>query len=58
MACPMLLVRSNHKGKMAKSNAEQVSKIIRIIRELGSDPATPDEARHILGLKGVAKVNF
>ena len=46
------------KGKMAKSNAEQVSKIIRIIRELGSDPATPDEARHILGLKGVAKVNF
>ncbi|MGZ3595123.1 MAG: 3-keto-5-aminohexanoate cleavage protein [Syntrophales bacterium] len=54
----MLLVRSNHKGKMAKSNAEQVSKIIRIIRELGSDPATPDEARHILGLKVVAKVNF
>ena len=46
------------KGKMAKSNAEQVSKIIRIIRELGSDPATPDEARQILGLKGVAKVNF
>jgi uncharacterized protein (DUF849 family) len=46
------------KGKMAKSNAEQVAKIIRIAGELGIDPATPDEARKILGLKGIDKVNF
>ncbi len=46
------------KGRMAKSNAEQVAKIARIARELGIDPATPDEARHILGLKGIDKVNY
>lgn len=46
------------KGRMAKSNAEQVEKIIRITRELGMDPATSDEARQILGLKGLEKVNF
>lgn len=46
------------KGTMAKSNAEQVAKIARIARELGIEPATPDEARKILGLKGIDKVNF
>jgi uncharacterized protein (DUF849 family) len=46
------------KGKMAKSNAEQVAKIIRIARELGIEPASADEARKILGLKGMDKVNF
>lgn len=46
------------KGRMAKSNAEQVAKIARIAREIGIDPATPDEARHILGLKGIDKVNY
>jgi len=46
------------KGVKAKSNAEQVEKIIRIARELGIDPATPDEARKILGLKGLDKVAF
>jgi len=46
------------KGRIAKSNAEQVEKIARIARELGVDPATPDEARKILGLKGLDKVNF
>ncbi|HUH65357.1 MAG TPA: 3-keto-5-aminohexanoate cleavage protein [Syntrophales bacterium] len=46
------------KGRMAKSNAEQVTKIIRIARELGIEPATPDEARKILGLKGIEKVNY
>jgi uncharacterized protein (DUF849 family) len=46
------------KGRMAKSNAEQVAKIIRIARELGIEPATPDEGRQILGLKGLDKVNF
>ena len=46
------------KGQLAKSNAEQVAKMARIIRELGSEPATPDEARQILGLKGLGRVNF
>ncbi len=40
------------KGVMAKSNAQQVAKIARIATELGIDIATPDEARHILKLKG------
>jgi uncharacterized protein (DUF849 family) len=35
-----------------------VRKIIRIARELGKEPATPDEARQILGLKGIDKVNY
>ena len=46
------------KGVMARSNAEQVAKIVRIARELGKEPATPDEARQILGLKGLDKVNY
>ncbi len=46
------------KGVMAKSNAEQVEKIVSIARELSLEPATPDEARQILGLKGLAKVNW
>ncbi|MCL6612364.1 MAG: 3-keto-5-aminohexanoate cleavage protein [Peptococcaceae bacterium] len=46
------------KGVMARSNAEQVAKIVRIARELGREPATPDEARNILGLKGLDKVNY
>lgn len=46
------------KGVLAKSNAEQVEKIIRIARELDVEPATPEEARQILGLKGLDQVNF
>jgi uncharacterized protein (DUF849 family) len=46
------------KGVLAKSSAEQVEKAIRIIRELGYDPATEDEARKILQLKGLDKVNY
>ncbi len=46
------------KGVLAKSSAEQVAKIIRIARELGIEPATPDEARGILGLKGLGMVNY
>jgi uncharacterized protein (DUF849 family) len=44
---------SLEKGVAAKSSAEQVAKIIRIARELGLEPAAPDEARKILGLKGM-----
>ncbi len=46
------------RGVMAKSSAEQVAKIARMARELGIDPATPAEARKILGLKGGDKVQF
>src|SRR3712207_8296069 len=37
---------------LAESNAQQVEKIARILGELSLEPATPDEAREILGLKG------
>ena len=40
------------KGELAKSNAQLVGRMVRIARELGKDPCTPDEARKILGLKG------
>jgi uncharacterized protein (DUF849 family) len=46
------------KGQMAKSNAEQVTKIRRILSDLSIDIATPDEAREMLGLKGADKVAF
>jgi uncharacterized protein (DUF849 family) len=46
------------KGVLAKSSAEQVEKAIRIIRELGYEPVTPDEAREILQLKGIDEVNY
>jgi len=40
------------RGTLASSNAEQVSKIRRILEELGFGIATPDEARKVLALKG------
>lgn len=46
------------KGKLATSNAEQVAKIVRILRELSIDVATPAEARAMLGLKGAKEVSF
>lgn len=46
------------RGVMAKSSADQVEKIIRIASELSIDIATPDEARQILGLKGLDKVGY
>jgi uncharacterized protein (DUF849 family) len=46
------------RGKLAKSNAEQVAKIKRIIEELGLEAATPAEARALLGLKGADRVKF
>lgn len=46
------------KGKLALNNAEQVTKIRRIVEELGHEIATPDEARATLGLKGADRVNF
>jgi 3-keto-5-aminohexanoate cleavage enzyme len=38
------------KGVLAKSNAQLVERMARIIRELEMEVATPDEARSILGL--------
>jgi len=45
-------------GKLARSNAEQVQKIRRILEELGLQIASPDEAREMLDLKGVERVSF
>ena len=46
------------KGKLAKSNAEQVSIIRSIIENLSLEIATPTEARNLLALKGGDTVNF
>ena len=46
------------RGAMARSNAEQVSKIRRILEELSLEIATPDEARTMLHLKGGDRVGF
>ncbi|MGN6307523.1 MAG: 3-keto-5-aminohexanoate cleavage protein [Mesorhizobium sp.] len=45
-------------GKLAASNAEQVSRIRTILQALNLEVATPDEARELLHLKGADKVNF
>jgi uncharacterized protein (DUF849 family) len=46
------------RGKLAKNNAEQVTKMRRIIEELGMQVATPKEAREMLGLKGQDRTKF
>lgn len=46
------------KGQLAKTNADQVAKIRRIIEEVGLEIATPDDARKLLKLKGKNNVNF
>ncbi len=46
------------RGQLAKTNADQVGKIRRILEELGLEIATPDDARAILKLKGGNNVNF
>lgn len=46
------------KGELARSNAEQVEKIRRIVEELGHTIATPTEARERLALKGADRVKF
>jgi uncharacterized protein (DUF849 family) len=46
------------KGKMATSNAQQVSKIRRILEDLSLEIATPAEAREMLKLKGGDMVGF
>ena len=46
------------KGELAKSNADQVAKIRRILAELSLEIASPHEARHMLGLKGAAETEI
>jgi uncharacterized protein (DUF849 family) len=46
------------KGTLAKSNAQQVQQVRKIIEGLGLEIATPDEARQILQLKGAENVKF
>ncbi|TSD59530.1 3-keto-5-aminohexanoate cleavage protein [Variovorax sp. KBS0712] len=46
------------RGELAPDNASQVSKIRRILAELGLEVATPDEARAMLKLKGAKEVGF
>ncbi len=46
------------KGRLAKSNAEQVAKIRNLVEELGYEVATPAEARKALALKGGDMVGF
>jgi uncharacterized protein (DUF849 family) len=43
---------------MAKASADQVKMIKNVAKEMSLVPATSDEAREILGLKGLDKVNF
>jgi len=45
-------------GKLAESNAQQVTIVRGILEELGLEIATPDEARKILSLKGADQVAF
>jgi len=45
-------------GKLAESNAQQVTIVRGILEELGLEIATPDEAREILSLKGADQVAF
>jgi uncharacterized protein (DUF849 family) len=46
------------KGRLAASNAEQVRQVRGIVEGLGLTPATPEEARDILDLKGADSVAF
>ena len=46
------------KGRLAKSNAEQVTRIRSILESLSLTVATPDEARAMLALKGRSHVAF
>lgn len=46
------------RGQLAESNEQQVQKVRRVVEELGSEIATPDEAREMLALKGADQVNI
>ncbi|MEZ5448386.1 MAG: 3-keto-5-aminohexanoate cleavage protein [Thiolinea sp.] len=46
------------RGELARSNAEQVSKIRSIAESLGREVATADEVRQMLALKGAGQTAF
>jgi uncharacterized protein (DUF849 family) len=46
------------KGVLAKSNAEQVTRMKEIVERMGHQVASSDEAREILQLKGIDNVNY
>jgi uncharacterized protein (DUF849 family) len=45
-------------GELAQSNADQVTRIRKILDGLSLEVATPNEAREMLNLKGGDNVNF
>jgi uncharacterized protein (DUF849 family) len=45
-------------GRLARGSAEQVERIVKIANEMSIKPATPDEVREMLKLKGIDKVNY
>ena len=45
-------------GRLARSGAEQVERVVTMAKQLSIAPATPAEAREMIGLKGNDKVNF
>jgi uncharacterized protein (DUF849 family) len=46
------------RGQLAQSNADLVAKVVRVLRELSLEVATPAEARALLELKGPDAVGF
>ncbi len=40
------------RGELARSNAQLVDKAVRILRDLGTEPATPAQARELLAIEG------
>ncbi|TQF76862.1 3-keto-5-aminohexanoate cleavage protein [Elioraea sp. Yellowstone] len=45
-------------GRLARSNAEQVTRARQLVEGLGLEVASPDDARRMLALKGADRVNF
>jgi len=45
-------------GQLAVSSAEQVRRVREVLSALNLQVATPDEARHMLALKGAGQVGF
>lgn len=44
------------RGELARTNADQVARIRRVLTELSMEIATPDDARQMLGPKGADAV--
>lgn len=45
------------RGVFFESNAQQVERVVRILKEFGAEHATPDEAREMLGIKKHMEIN-